>query len=155
LFWHTREGMTAEERYRWQWIRSILINKLAMGLPHINIPLRKWLLRLGGITIGKGGFIGMHGWFDDYLPHRIIIGDNCTISFQVTLVAHGPRRREDPRIIIEDDVYIGCNVTVLAGVRIGRGARIGAASVVTKDIPPGVIAAGNPCRVLREVSTTD
>jgi acetyltransferase-like isoleucine patch superfamily enzyme len=150
LFWHTHEGMTSRQRYRWQWLRCILINKWAMGLPHINSRLRKFLLRLGGIKIGRGGFIGMDGWFDEVAPHRITIGDNCTISFRVTLVAHGPRRTEDMNITIEDGAYLGCNVTVLGGVTIGKGARIGAGSVVTRDIPPGVTAAGNPCRVLRE-----
>ena len=149
MFWHTNEEMDARQRYRWQWVRSLLINKWAMGLPHINAGLRKFLIRLGGIRIGKGGFIGMDGWFDDVAPHRVTIGDNCTISFRVTLVAHGPRRTDDMNITIEDGVYIGCNVTVLGGVTIGKGAKVGAGSVVTKDIPPGVTAAGNPCRVLR------
>ena len=150
MFWRTWEGMPARQCYRWQWVRSILINKWAMGLPHINIPLRKFLMRLGGIRIGKGGFIGMDGWFDDMAPHRVEIRDNVTISFRVTLVAHGPRRTDDMRIILEDDVYIGCNTTVLAGVTIGKGARIGAGSMVTKDIPAGAVAAGVPCRVIRE-----
>lgn len=54
-------------------------------------------------------------------------------------------------ITVEDDVWIGGNVTVLPGVTIGRGAVIGAGSVVSRDIPPMVVAAGNPCRVLRLV----
>jgi len=92
----------------------------------------------------------MHGWFDDTRPHRVIIGDDVTISFRVTLVAHGPRRNvSDMNIVIEDGAYIGCNVTVLAGVTIGKGAAIGAGSVVTKDILPGAVAAGVPCRILR------
>jgi len=126
------------------------MNKWAMGLPHVNTRLRKFLLRLGGIKIGKGGFVGMDGWFEEVAPHRLTIGDNVTISFRVTLVAHGPRRTDDMRIIIEDGAYIGTNVTVLGGVTIGKGAKIGAGSVVTKDIPPGATAAGNPCRVLRQ-----
>lgn len=52
-------------------------------------------------------------------------------------------------IIIEDDVWLGYNVVVLSGVRIGKGAVIGAGSVVTRDIPAGGIAAGVPARVLK------
>jgi acetyltransferase-like isoleucine patch superfamily enzyme len=52
-------------------------------------------------------------------------------------------------IYIEDDVWLGSGVIVLAGVRIGRGAVIGAGAVVTRDIPPLAIAAGNPARVMR------
>lgn len=51
--------------------------------------------------------------------------------------------------IVGNDVWMGQNVTVLPGVRIGDGAIIGANSVVASDIPPYTIAAGNPCRVIR------
>lgn len=55
-------------------------------------------------------------------------------------------------ITVENNVWIGGNVTVLPGVTIGHDAVIGAGSVVTRDIPPGVLAVGNPCRVLREIN---
>ena len=58
-------------------------------------------------------------------------------------------------IHIEDYVWLGGNVTVLPGVTIGAGAVIGAGSVVVKDIPPRVVAAGNPCRVIRELTDRD
>lgn len=60
----------------------------------------------------------------------------------------------DP-ITIEDGVWIGANSTVCGGVTIGEGSVIGAGSVVTSDIPKGVIAAGVPCKVLREITETD
>lgn len=52
---------------------------------------------------------------------------------------------------IEDDVWIGGGAIIYLGVRIGAGTVIGAGSVVTRDIPAGVFAAGNPCRVVREI----
>lgn len=52
-------------------------------------------------------------------------------------------------VIIGNDVWIGCNVTILDGLKIGDGAVIGAGSVVTKDIPPYAIAAGVPAKILR------
>lgn len=58
-------------------------------------------------------------------------------------------------ITIEDDVWIGGNTVINPGVTIGRGTIIGSGSVVTKDIPPGVIAVGNPCGVLREITEED
>ena len=52
-------------------------------------------------------------------------------------------------------MWIGANVTVLPGVTIGDDTVIGAGSVVTKDIPAGVIAVGNPCRVMRKITEED
>ena len=54
-------------------------------------------------------------------------------------------------ITIGDDVWIGGNTVINAGVTIGPGTTIGSGSVVTKDIPPNVLAAGNPCRVIRQL----
>lgn len=58
-------------------------------------------------------------------------------------------------ITIEDNVWIGANATICGGVTVGEGSVIGAGSVVTKDIPTGVVAAGNPCRVLRPITEKD
>lgn len=55
---------------------------------------------------------------------------------------------EDKDVIVEEDVWIGANVTLLAGVKIGRGATIAAGAVVTKSIPPYAIAMGNPAKVI-------
>jgi acetyltransferase-like isoleucine patch superfamily enzyme len=69
-----------------------------------------------------------------------------------------PRREEalpepspDDAIVIENDAFIGARAIVLRGVRVGAASVIGAGSVVTRDVPPGVVAAGNPCRVIREL----
>lgn len=58
-------------------------------------------------------------------------------------------------VIIYDNVWIGGNVTILPGVKINQGAIIGAGSVVTEDIPPYVIAVGNPCQVIRSITQAD
>lgn len=58
-------------------------------------------------------------------------------------------------ITLEDNVWLGANVTVVGGVKIGGGSVIGAGSVVTKDIPAGVIAGGVPCKVIREITEDD
>jgi maltose O-acetyltransferase len=55
---------------------------------------------------------------------------------------------------ISDDVWIGGGAIVCPGVRIGARSVIGAGAVVTRDIPPDVFAAGNPCRVIREIPPT-
>ena len=58
-------------------------------------------------------------------------------------------------ITVGDNVWFGAHVTVLPGVTIGSDCVIGAGSIVTRDIPSGVIAVGNPCRVLRKITEAD
>ena len=60
-----------------------------------------------------------------------------------------PEALSKGKIIIEDDVWIGMNSLILSGVKIGKGAVIGAGSVVSKHIPPYAIAVGNPCKVIK------
>lgn len=61
------------------------------------------------------------------------------------------RTKTDKMIIIEDNVWLGYGVKVLKGVHIGKNTLVGAGSIVTKDIPANVIAAGNPCKVIRSI----
>jgi acetyltransferase-like isoleucine patch superfamily enzyme len=103
------------------------------------------------IVIGDDcGFSGtVIGCFD-----RIVIGHRVKCGAN-TLITDGDWHSEDPRsskprpIVIGDDVWLGVNVTVMKGVTIGENSLIGAGSIVTKDIPPNVIAAGSPCMVIR------
>jgi maltose O-acetyltransferase len=64
------------------------------------------------------------------------------------------RRQEEfgQPVEIGSDVWVGGGAIILPGVRIGSRAVIGAGSVVTRDVPDGVFAAGNPCRVIREIT---
>lgn len=54
-------------------------------------------------------------------------------------------------VVLEDRVWVGINATILPGVRIGYGAIVGANSVVTKDVPPMTVVAGNPARIIKEL----
>ncbi|WP_122263015.1 acyltransferase [Ornithinimicrobium cerasi] len=59
------------------------------------------------------------------------------------------RPEDDPGVVIEDDVWVGGNATILGGVTVGRGSVIGASAVVTKDVPSYSIVGGNPAKVIR------
>lgn len=85
---------------------------------------------------------------------RTLIGPNCNIICTNHAIDADARLRgefNNRPITIGDRVWIGANVTILPGVTIGSRAVIGAGSVVTKDIPAGVVAVGNPCRPVRTV----
>ena len=85
-----------------------------------------------------------------HLGHYIFVMDND----QHDVVRHMELPRSDP-VIVEDHVWIGSKTVILPGVRIGSRAVIGAGSIVTKDIPPRCVAAGNPARVLRHLTELD
>lgn len=92
------------------------------------------------------------------IGNNVMIGPGCSI---ITINHALDARQRNEGIMqaqpvrIEDDVWLAANVTVLPGVTIGRGAVIGAGSVVTKSIPAGMLAVGNPCRPLRAVTEAD
>lgn len=95
---------------------------------------------------------------------KVTIGDSVQIAPNVSLFTAGHPVHPDSRnsgyeyglpITIGNNVWIGGNVVILPGVTIGDNAVIGAGSVVTKDIPANVIAAGNPCKVLRQITEQD
>lgn len=87
---------------------------------------------------------------------HIKLGNHVRVGANVTIM-DGDAHQDDPRvgkdspIIIEDNVWIGACAVVMKGVTIGRNSVIGAGSVVTKDIPENVVAAGNPCRVVKQL----
>ncbi len=89
------------------------------------------------------------------IGNRVLVGANCTITDTDFHPLEPAERRRSIQagqhrpVVIEDDVFIGMNCLILKGVTVGRGSAVGAGSVVTKDVPAGVVAAGNPARVIR------
>ncbi len=81
----------------------------------------------------------------------VMIGDGCSItdSSYHEVDSETPVRLAE--VVIEDNVWLGRGVTVLAGVTIGKGSVIAAGSVVTRDVPAGVLAAGSPAKVIKEL----
>ena len=108
------------------------------------------------IHLGRNVFINSGCKFQDqggiYIGDGVLIGHNTVLA----TLNHGilPEERHDliPKPIhIGNNVWIGSNSTVLAGVTIGDNAVIGAGSVVTKDIPENMIAVGSPARVIKSI----
>lgn len=114
-------------------------------------------LRASGATIGKNTMISL-GAKIDVRRGKITIGDNCLITHGCYILSHdGAAHVIDPNdngtgyVTIGDNVFIGVNSVVMRNVTIGNHSIIGAGSVVNKDIPEGVVAAGNPIRILKHL----
>lgn len=114
------------------------------------------------VRLGQDVFVNANATFIDTCPiiigARTLVGPNCTftsgthpIDPSVRDGTHGPELGKP--IVIGEDCWIGCNVIVLPGITVGRGATIGAGSVVTRDVPPYHVVAGNPARILRKIET--
>lgn len=95
---------------------------------------------------------------------RVKIGDNAQIAPNVSIYTAGHPIHPDSRnsgyeygidVTIGDNVWIGGNSCIVPGVTVGNNVVIGAGSVVTKNLPDNVIAAGNPCRIIREITEAD
>lgn len=116
----------------------------------------------GHVHFGKGIYANFNLTMVD--DTHIYVGDYTMFGPNVTLATAGhpilPELREqgyqyNMPVHIGRNCWLGAGVIVLPGITIGDNVVIGAGSVVTKDIPSGVVAVGNPCRVLREVNEHD
>ena len=112
-----------------------------------------------GLTLGKNVEIVEDFFFDPSHCFLISIGDDCTFAPGVRLIAHDASTYKHlgytkiGKIIIGKKCFLGDSVTILPGITIGDNCIIGAGSVVTKDIPGGMIAAGNPAKTICSVSS--
>jgi maltose O-acetyltransferase len=159
--------------------RLVLMQLLIRIIPYGVAPrLRTMLYRVAGVRIGNGSVV--MGFMRLWGSSPLTIGDNTTINAPVVICLDGPvtigngvlighdailatgnhkigppEARGGPLralpIVIEDGVWTGANVLVLAGVTLGAGCVIGGGAVVTKDVPPNAIAVGVPARVVRTI----
>ena len=102
-----------------------------------------------GAVIGEGSMIDMGA----VLGGRATVGKNCHIGAGTVLAGVIEPPSAQP-VIVEDDVVIGANAVVLEGCRIGKGAVVAAGAVVVDDVPPGVVVAGVPARIIKDVADT-
>ncbi|WP_018609044.1 putative colanic acid biosynthesis acetyltransferase [Uliginosibacterium gangwonense] len=141
--------------------------------PQFAYRFRAWLLRLFGARVGRGTVIrptvritypwkvsiGDHVWIGDdaelYSLGEIEIGAHVVVSQRSYLcAADHDYAREDfciraKKIVIEEQAWVAADVFVAPGVRIGKGAVIGARSSVFKDMPESMVCVGSPCQPVR------
>jgi len=114
------------------------------------------LLRRTGMRIGRNCRIYTEHFGGE--PYLIRIGDHCTITSGVRFVTHDgscwvlrgelPNLQDFGPIVVEDNCFIGVNAVILPNVRIGPNSIVAAGSVVTRDVPPGMVVGGVPARPL-------
>ena len=130
-------------------IVNFIIIELCKYLPSLTV--KRVLLRMLGMKVGKNVSIGFGVQFDIFFPELIEIKDNSIIGYNTTLLSHEflTNKFRKGKIIIGRNVMIGANSTILAGVRIGDNSVISACSFVNRDVPKNRLVRGNPAKVVR------
>lgn len=122
--------------------------------------VRKWLQRKRGVKIGRNVHWGTHVVVDYPYPNFVVVEDGASISGNDYLLAHcKPLPYHEAcsesyvaPVIVHKNAWIAVNVTILPGVEIGEGAIVSAGSVVSKSIPPFMVANGNPAKVVADIA---
>lgn len=132
---------------------------LARRGPFIPGKIRAFLFSLGGLNFEdyRSNFVGYDVAFDDINPELISIGRNSFITEGCKILTHFVDTSFDDfdhhttgKVTIGNNVFIGVNVIISKSIIIGDGAVVGAGSVLTKDVAPYTIVAGNPARVIKK-----
>jgi acetyltransferase-like isoleucine patch superfamily enzyme len=144
----------------WQLYRTVSFMKVVKNFIFIQIsrytpllPMKNWIYRTFlGMKVGENTAVALMVMMDIMYPEKISIGKNSIIGYNTTILTHEYLIDEYRlgEVEIGSRVMIGANSTILPGVRIGDGAIIAAASVVTKDVPEGAFVGGNPAKVIRQ-----
>lgn len=125
-------------------IEAPLAGVLILVAPGARLSVGDDVSIVSGVTI--------EAWHDIRIGSNVLIGQFSSIFDDDRHDAEPGAVRTKGPLVIEDNVWLTRNVSVLPGVTIGEGSVIGANSVVTKDIPPRSFAAGAPARVIRELA---
>ena len=133
--------------------------KVRDSLSTIISWIRVKYYRFMGASIGKDCMISL-GAKLDCCCGKIIIGDRCAITHGCVILSHDPAKKRIHRknkvegtVRLGNKVFVGVNSIILKNVTIGDNSIIGAGSVVTKDVPPNVVVAGNPAKIIQKLTS--
>lgn len=133
----------------WKVAKNFLVIQTARYTPFL--PMKNWLYKTFlHMKIGEHSSFALMVMPDVMFPEKITVGKNSVIGYNTTILAHEYLIKEYRlgEVVIGDEVLIGANSTILPGVTIGDGAIISAATLVNRDVPPGVFAGGNPMKII-------
>ena len=129
--------------------KAILFGKISVGrYTSINGPGTRIFGAKYGVNIGSFCSIASNVIIQEH-NHNMKTVSTCDVVGHVLGIKNDNIAVSKGEIVIEDDVWIGSNSVILSGVKIGRGAVIGAGSIVTKYVPKYAIVAGNPAKVIK------
>ena len=132
---------------------------VAVSYTHLHINIRyhvyepQVVIRVKGIVQihhGLGEHAGRYEHFASFLASQgfvVVVSDFAGHGRSLICLLYTS--------VLEDDVLIGANAVVVEGVRIGKGAVVGAGSIVLNDVPAGAVVAGNPARIIKEEKTDE
>lgn len=133
---------------RLKMFKQTVIVEVCRYLP--NVKLKHWMYRnLLNMNIGRHSAFAFKVVPDLLHPEYITIGENCVIGYNTTILTHEFLVNEfrTGRVDIGNHTLIGANVTILPGVKIGDYVKVGAGTVVSRDIPNHTLAYGNPMQL--------
>ena len=139
---------TANEEFN---IPGTLIHKKAKIGKNCKIHFPVWIAE--GVVIDEGSTVGAF----TFIPNGVRIGKNVFIGPHVTFTndKHPPSKGKGwLPIIVEDNVSIGASASILAGVILGEGCKVGMGAVVIREVPPGRLVLGNPARFPKPIDKT-
>lgn len=122
-----------------------------------NVNIEKGAFISPGLSVGDNSGIGVNCVISDqvFIGSNVMMGPDCLFYTRNHKFAKVQKKylgyTEIKPIIVGDDVWLGARCIILPGVKIGRGSTIGAGSIVTKDVPPYSVSAGNPAKVLKSL----
>lgn len=126
--------------------------------------IRSGIVRGCGVNVGRGVYIGNLVFFDGEYPEYIQIEDEVSIGPGVIIVAHtgaspylareGYYLNKPEKVSLKRGCWIGAGAIILPGVTVGEGAIVAAGSVVSQDVPPHMMVAGHPGRIVKKLERT-
>lgn len=124
--------------------------KILIAIRHVLLDLRRfYLVHIYGMDIGKDVRISLKANLDKRHPRGVHLADGAYIAFGAVVLCHDMSRNIKRDVYVGKNCFIGAHSILMPGVRVGEQSVVAAGSVVTKDVPPNCIVAGNPAKIIR------